>query len=295
MRYYYDDTAVFVNGAFRAASTGISGGIRSVPALLALTAPGGDGLREPGKELELAAARSGIGAGFLGLLTRVPVRHVCVFQYDFITVFIAADVPRGPEQSEGAVSLIVCSGEGMSDAALLGTILVTAEAKAEALLGTGCGVSGMPRDAIIAACEGDVKHSAAGRLTEAGLRIRETVLYGVPAAIRLCEDPVQKDRPAFFIFSRIGGGHWVEWSPENCPYFPCHFAGQDCDFCYCPFYPCGNESLGRWAESPAKGKVWNCADCTLLHEPETADYLKKHPGASLSELVRRRKSPEKKK
>jgi len=72
--------------------------------------------------------------------------------------------------------------------------------------------------------------------------------------------------------------------PETCPYYPCHFEGQACDFCYCPLYPCRDEGLGEWVESANGGKVWNCAECTLLHEPETAAYLKKYPSAGLDEL-----------
>ncbi|MDP6613031.1 MAG: cysteine-rich small domain-containing protein, partial [Candidatus Hydrothermarchaeota archaeon] len=25
---------------------------------------------------------------------------------------------------------------------------------------------------------------------------------------------------------------------EKCEYYPCHFQGQDCTWCFCPFYPC---------------------------------------------------------
>ena len=39
MRYYLDTTTLFVRGAFRAASTGISGGIRSVTTLFNHTVP----------------------------------------------------------------------------------------------------------------------------------------------------------------------------------------------------------------------------------------------------------------
>jgi adenosylcobinamide hydrolase len=78
----------------------------------------------------------------------------------------------------------------------------------------------------------------------------------------------------------------VEWSPGGCPYYPCHFEGQRCDFCYCPLYPCQDPSLGQWVESRNGGRVWNCAGCTLLHTPEVAEYLKKHPEAGLRELKR---------
>jgi adenosylcobinamide hydrolase len=39
------------------------------------------------------------------------------------------------------------------------------------------------------------------------------------------------------------------------------------------------------------GPVWNCAGCTLLHQPGIADYLKQNPEASLVELkTKERKS-----
>ncbi|MDD1719319.1 MAG: cysteine-rich small domain-containing protein, partial [Methanoregulaceae archaeon] len=82
----------------------------------------------------------------------------------------------------------------------------------------------------------------------------------------------------------FGGEHWVEWNPEGCPYYPCHFEGQRCDYCYCPFYPCREEDLGQWVEGSGGGQVWNCSRCTLLHEPEVASYLKRNPEAALGEL-----------
>ena len=31
---------------------------------------------------------------------------------------------------------------------------------------------------------------------------------------------------------------------KACEYNPCHFTGQDCTFCFCPFYPCNDTDLG---------------------------------------------------
>jgi adenosylcobinamide hydrolase len=118
------------------------------------------------------------------------------------------------------------------------------------------------------------------------MRVREAVLYGLPEALKRHDAAESSGTPSFFIFSRFKGEHWVEWTPQDCPYFPCHFPGQRCDFCYCPFYPCDDEELGEWTESSKGGKVWNCAHCTLLHEPQIADYLKKFPMASRHELQR---------
>ncbi len=59
---------------------------------------------------------------------------------------------------------------------------------------------------------------------------------------------------------------------RECEYYPCHFEGQYCDFCYCPFYPCGDSSTGgEWI----KGKnVWNCKNCTWLHNKENVECLR---------------------
>ncbi|MBR6204338.1 MAG: cobyric acid synthase [Candidatus Methanomethylophilaceae archaeon] len=65
---------------------------------------------------------------------------------------------------------------------------------------------------------------------------------------------------------------WIGSNLE-CEYHPCHFTGQDCTFCYCPFYPCGDEDLG--SNTPGKrGKpVWNCSDCLFIHRREVASFV----------------------
>ncbi|MDD1694542.1 MAG: adenosylcobinamide amidohydrolase [Methanoregula sp.] len=285
MRYFLNADTLFIRGSFRAASTGIAGGIRSVDTLLNHTIPTGWHHDSPEKELELVAAAAGIGPDIFGLLTAVPVQQACVLQYDFITVFITAGIRREPPATAGTINIIVTSSEGMEDAALLEAIMVATEAKAEALIGLDLPATGTPTDAVIAASEGEIRHRYAGRITEAGLRVREAVLHGIPQALGRHDVDVKPDHPAFFIYSRLQGGHWIEWSPHECRYYPCHFRGQSCDFCYCPFYPCKDERLGQWVDSTNGGKVWNCASCTLLHEPEVADYYKKFPLASRQELM----------
>jgi adenosylcobinamide hydrolase len=286
MRYYTESDTLFVRGSFRAASTGINGGIRSVSTLLNHTLVPGRDTADAEKELEITAAGAGIGGGYFGLLTAVPAGQACVLQYDFITVFITAGIRREGPGGTGTINILITSSEGMSDAALLETIMVATEAKTEALLALGLPLTGTPADAVIAACEGEERHRSAGRITEAGKPVREAVLHGIPEALTRHDTGVAADRPAFFIFSRFKGEHWIEWSHKNCPYYPCHFEGQSCDFCYCPFYPCKDEGLGQWAAGSSGGRVWNCARCTLLHEPAVAEYLKKYPVASREELVR---------
>jgi precorrin-3B C17-methyltransferase len=54
-----------------------------------------------------------------------------------------------------------------------------------------------------------------------------------------------------------------------CKYYPCHFDGQDCTFCFCPFYPCGDDSKGRWIiKKDTNEKVWDCSPCRWVHEEE---------------------------
>ncbi|MEI7856826.1 MAG: adenosylcobinamide amidohydrolase [Methanomicrobiales archaeon] len=289
MRYSLEDTTFFIRGAFRAASTGINGGIKPVYTLFNHTVPTGWDRVEPEKVLSLVAAGAGLGPDYFGLLTAVPVQQCCVLQYDFVTVFITAGIRREYPESAGTINIIVTSSEGMGDEALLETIMVATEAKAEALAALGLPLSGTPTDAVIIACEGEVKHRNAGRLTATGLRVRAAILHGIPHAIQRHDNEVEDHTLSFFVFSRIKGEHWVEWTPHNCPYYPCHFAGQSCEFCYCPFYPCVDECLGQWSAGSNGNRVWNCAGCTLLHEPAIADYLKKFPSASLTEIKAKQK------
>jgi adenosylcobinamide hydrolase len=288
MRYFLDRNTLFIGGSFRAASTGIAGGIRSVTTLFNHTVSADGCHEDPERELGLVAAAAGIGPDWFGLQTAIPVQQSCVLQYDFITVFVTAGIRREPSSTAGTISIVVTSSEGMEDAALLETIMVATEAKAEALLSLDLPASGTPTDAVMTACEGEMQHRFAGRLTGAGIRVREAVLHGIPEALGRHDAGCSSDRPAFFVFSRLQGGHWFEWKPgTECPYYPCHFPGQACDFCYCPFYPCRDERLGQWVESSNGGRVWNCAGCTLLHEPAVAAYYKKFPLASREELMRR--------
>ena len=284
MRYYLRDETLFVRGSFRAVSTGPGGGMGSARNLVNHTVPRDWNQPDPVRVLSTLVSREGLPGDFFGLLTAVPMKYLCILQYDFITLFISAGT------GSRTINIIITSSEGMSDAALAGAIITATGAKAEALRELSRPVSGTPTDAVIVASEGEVVHPYAGPLTGAGMRIRAAVLAGVPEALHRFEGTVRRDAPSYFIFSRYGGDHWVEWIARDCPYYPCHFAGQRCDFCYCPFYPCGDLTLGQWVESSSRnGPVWNCAGCTLLHDPGIADYLARNPDAPLRELKERRR------
>lgn len=68
-------------------------------------------------------------------------------------------------------------------------------------------------------------------------------------------------------------GNIVEGPNTNCDYYPCHHHSQNCTFCYCPFYPCGDGSTGgRWIKDKA---VWSCQDCEWIHKDETVKCIRK--------------------
>lgn len=81
-------------------------------------------------------------------------------------------------------------------------------------------------------------------------------------------------------YERFLNGEIVEGPNLDCEYYPCHCEGQNCTFCYCPFYPCGDSSTGgKWIKD--KG-VWSCQDCTWIHENEVVRCIME----KLPEIVR---------
>lgn len=67
---------------------------------------------------------------------------------------------------------------------------------------------------------------------------------------------------------------WIG-SNTSCAYYPCHFTGQDCTFCYCPFYPCNDENLGVMLTGKRGNQVWACSDCLLIHTTPVCKYIMK--------------------
>lgn len=60
----------------------------------------------------------------------------------------------------------------------------------------------------------------------------------------------------------------------ECSYRPCHFEGQDCRICFCPFYPClDNQTAGKYVKGRLGGMVWSCIDCTWIHRKEPVDRI----------------------
>ena len=65
------------------------------------------------------------------------------------------------------------------------------------------------------------------------------------------------------------------WIGPNlqCDYHPSHFNGQDCTFCYCPFYPCEDTDLGDFIVGRRGQRIWNCSDCLFIHRTPVVKYV----------------------
>jgi precorrin-3B C17-methyltransferase len=74
-------------------------------------------------------------------------------------------------------------------------------------------------------------------------------------------------------FEKVLGKGELLGIDKSCKYYPCHHGGlEDCTFCFCPFYPCGDESTGgKWI----KVTTWSCEDCSWIHRTEVASRVLK--------------------
>jgi Zn-finger protein len=62
---------------------------------------------------------------------------------------------------------------------------------------------------------------------------------------------------------------------KACKYFPCHKNLEDCTFCYCPFYPCLNETRGGefiYSKKTEK-RIWSCQNCSWIHQRNITDKI----------------------
>jgi adenosylcobyric acid synthase len=65
------------------------------------------------------------------------------------------------------------------------------------------------------------------------------------------------------------------WSGPNpeCEYGPCHYVGQDCTYCFCPFYPCEDNELGEFIQTKKGDKLWSCMYCHLIHRTSACKHI----------------------
>lgn len=296
MRYYLAQDTLIVRGAFRACSTGELGGIRDVTSLLTHQIKTLNH-SEYSKSIQNAAFRNGLAPDTtFGLVISAQSTHHAVFRYDQVTVFIIAGAfsEVGSSQDREIENLssrdstirIICTiNAHLNDQDLLTSLLAAADAVGVAS-SSAVKFSGWDRRGIIIGSEktGPITNENQEKIEE---KIFQTVQYAV-GYIREHLSSNQKssrERLAFNIHTTIGGDRWIEWDKKGCPYYPCHFKGQRCDFCYCPLYPCEDETLGEWTTgSRTSGRVWSCAPCTLNHQPSVVHHLRRNPEATGFEL-----------
>ncbi|NLV26726.1 MAG: hypothetical protein GXY48_06130 [Methanomicrobiales archaeon] len=292
MRYFLRSSSLVIRGSFRAFSSGHDGGVRNCTTLLNHQVESGFS-HNPDRAIEKIFMSLGFSKkDSLCLLTAVSMDNLCILSYDPVMVFITAGIthpdPVFPDlvlekPGAGTINIIVVTRD-FADQGLVDTIITVTEAKALALFKLGHSFAGTVTDAVIIATENCGTVTYAGSATDTGRKIHEAVFYGVQQALQKSWETDGKTRPSFFIWSSMGGNHWVLWDKNDCPYYPCHFPGQRCEFCYCPLYPCGDNSLGEWIKKPGRSQVWACTRCTLNHDPEVTRHLLRNPEASLKEL-----------
>lgn len=128
------------------------------------------------------------------------------------------------------------------------------------------------------------------RMLKHGIIIRDCASFGLENHIRVAVRKRSENRKLILAFSRV----IVEWGNElakkeigralekgvaarsriDCEYYHCHFEGQDCTFCFCPFYPCGDiRTGGEHIIKSTGGTVWSCAGCNLIHRGDVAEKV----------------------
>ena len=64
-----------------------------------------------------------------------------------------------------------------------------------------------------------------------------------------------------------------------CKYYPCHDRDklESCLFCYCPVYPCYiAKTGGKYTETITGKQVWDCSDCTIIHNKKFVNKIQKY-------------------
>ena len=92
MRYHYDKDTVYIRGTFRAASTGIDGGLKNITTILNHTVPKDFSHNKPENVINEILDQKGYGTDAFGLLTAVQMQNLCILQSDYLTVLVTAGV-----------------------------------------------------------------------------------------------------------------------------------------------------------------------------------------------------------
>lgn len=298
MRYYVKDKTLVVKGDFDGLSTGINGGRRRVSAILNHEVGKDFDHMDPAAYMDGVASKLVVECPCFYFLTAVYMENLCVVRDQQVTAFVTAGVSN-PCQVPGTINVILVVHGRMSEGALASAVITTTEAKAKALFEMGFDFTGTTTDAVAVLSEelktdvcGPVFFEYSGTGTDIGQSIYRCVKKGVEEGIKRQHALINGNhRSRLFVYaiSDEKGPYWIEYPREECgkgrcPYYPCHFEGQDCTYCYCPLYPCEDPELGEWIKSRRGYPVWTCKDCTLLHRKKAVDYLARHPDATTEKL-----------
>lgn len=291
MRYFLRDGAFFIRGAFTTLMSGQNDTagrddrITPISTVIAAHLPHANTKVDTHSFFQILRSKNGYGDDACFLPVTTSIDQLRIFAYDGIIVFIHSQ-PSVPDERPGPVTIIVTSREPLPEEGLNALQDTAKEALHQASISAGFPVNDPGTNTILICCE-EMEESpdVHERMTRAQMLVSETIAYGIRETWAPHETGSGRN-PPFYIHSSIGGERWTRWNPEGCPYYPCHPSckNQRCDFCYCPLYPCGDESVGKWLKRENGGRIWSCEGCTLVHEPAAADYLTLHPEASVEEL-----------
>ncbi|CAJ36196.1 adenosylcobinamide amidohydrolase [Methanocella arvoryzae] len=307
MRYYVKNKTLVIKGDFDGISTGINGGRGRVRTVINHEVGKNFNEPDPMQYLDGVADSLAVERPYFGFMTAVHMTNLCIVSDRLVTAFITAGVSNQCHDPgvPGTINILLVIPGRMTEGALSSAIITATEAKAKALFEMGFDFTGTTTDAVAVLtepretgiCE-PPRYEYSGTATEIGQSIYRCVKKGVTEGIkrqhRIGEESALRSR-LFVLASGDDGFRWIEFPPEKrgkgaCKYYPCHYEGQDCTYCFCPLYPCEDPELGEWIMSSSGCPVWGCKDCTLLHHPEAAKHLTKHPEAPVAELKKIRAS-----
>lgn len=60
---------------------------------------------------------------------------------------------------------------------------------------------------------------------------------------------------------------------KGCIYFPCHSNLEDCTFCYCPLYPCNDDTNGGKYIIVNGKSIYDCSNCEYIHKKTVVDEI----------------------
>ncbi len=81
----------------------------------------------------------------------------------------------------------------------------------------------------------------------------------------------ERERALIDLFASMDG---LSGPAYECNYYPCHFEGQDCSLCFCPFYPCLIYRMGGELTVSSTGNyVWSCKNCEWIHIKENVEEV----------------------